>query len=88
MREIDIRIRFSQVFKGQKNMLTPTTVESVHVGRFIAELSKGGSLIRGATLYGVTVIELPSTRRDDLSRAFHTIADARSFISELEDRND
>lgn len=74
-----IRERFMRVFSGKPNFMSPYIDNYGKRGKMIWELSHGEG-IRGTPIYGVTVIELPSTIRHDLSSAFTSKEEAMAYI--------
>jgi hypothetical protein len=79
MQDNEIRSVFSRVFKNKANFMTPYTLKLGKRGKMIWEISTGEGF-RGARLYGVTVIELPSEKRHDLSKCFSTLEEAEAYI--------
>jgi len=80
MTDSDIRAVFAEAYNGKTNFLTPYIIGYGKRGRLVWELSKGKGLFPGTQLYGVTVIELPRTKRPDLSNAFSSEEEARGYI--------
>lgn len=76
----DIRAVFAVAYNGKTNFLTNEIIGYGKRGRLVWELSRGKGLSSGTRLYGVTVIELPHTRRPDLSNAFPSEEEARKYI--------
>lgn len=76
----EINQRFNTIYNGQMNFMTPDLIARGKRGKMIWELSTGEGF-GGQSVYGVTVIELPSAKRHDLSELFLTEADARAYIS-------
>lgn len=74
------RNAFHRVYNGQRNFMTPNLIRYGKRGKMVFELSSGRG-IDDAPIYGVTVIELPSTRRSDLSTLFHSIDEATAYIA-------
>lgn len=79
MTDNEIRSTFSRIFKEKANFMTPYTVKFGKRGKMIWEISTGEGF-RGARLYGVTVIELPSEKRHDLSQCFSSLKEAETYI--------
>jgi len=79
MQDSEIRGTFSRVFKNKANFMTPYTLKFGKRGKMVWEISTGKGF-RGMSLYGVTVIELPSEKRHDLSQCFSSLEEAETYI--------
>lgn len=79
MVETEIRNVFRRAYNGAPNFLTPDVVRYGKRGKMVWELSTGLGIDRNR-IYGVTVIELPSTKRHDLSTSFDSLDAALTYI--------
>lgn len=70
---------FRRAYGGQTNFMTPNILKYGKRGKMVWELSAGRGLA-GAPIYGVTVIELPLTKRHDLSECFASRDAAKAYI--------
>jgi len=82
MQDNEIRATFSRVYNNKPNFMTPYAIKFGKRGKMIWELSTGDEKSRRALgkMYGVTVIELPKTKRHDLSQCFSSMEAAESYI--------
>jgi hypothetical protein len=71
---------FRQVYNDEVNLMTPVIRGYGQRGELVWELSQGDNILGDGQLYGVTVIELPNTKRPDLSQCFNTHAKANDYI--------
>ena len=76
----EIRNVFIRAYNGEANFITNNIVDYGKRGKMVWELSSGKNILENGYLYGVTVIELPSTKRHDLSQCFNSIEDAKRYI--------
>ena len=79
MTQEDIKNVFHRIYKGEKNFMTPDIIKYGKRGKMVYEIASGESFC-GGKLYGVTVIELPTKKRKDLSIAFSTLKDAELYV--------
>ena len=91
MNQATIANMFRREFKGQTNFMTPHIKRYGKQNGLVYELSSGTAFLSGGTLYGVTVLEccnttlsVPKRRRTDLSKCFHSLAEAEDYIETLE----
>lgn len=70
---------FRRAYGGQPNFMTPSVLKYGKKGKMVWELSTGRGL-GGGSIYGVTVIELPLTKRHDLSECFASYDAAKAYI--------
>ena len=75
--------KFSKVFNGQFNYMTPLIDDYGQHGRFIYEVSYDRAIAANDRIYGVTIISLPDTKRQDLSTAFSSRKEAYIYINKL-----
>jgi|DEB0MinimDraft_4_1074332.scaffolds.fasta_scaffold10913_7 hypothetical protein len=80
MQHDEIRAVFRRVYNGKVNFMTPTVMDYGKRGKMVWELSRGDNILGDGQLYGVTVIELPNTKRHDLSQCFNTHKSAHAYI--------
>lgn len=79
MTDSEIRAVFNRVYNGKANFMTPNAWEFGKRGKMVWELSTGTGF-RDQRLFGVTVIELPNTKRHDLSQCFDSAEAAKAYI--------
>ena len=79
--------QFSKFFNGQKNFMTPKTIEFRQTEKYIIEISKGDGFTAGTTIYGVTVLELEphSVKRPegDLSACLHSMDEVEAHLKAI-----
>ena len=75
----EIRQIFREVYNEQANFLTPTIINYCKKGIYVCEVSEDVN----HTFYGVTIIQLPNTKRPDLSRTFDTYKELREYGKSL-----
>jgi hypothetical protein len=75
----EVREMFRAAFNGNANLMTPRAVAFGIRGGRAWELSTGEGF-RGASLYGVTVLDLDGKPDHGASRSFLSEADARAYI--------
>jgi hypothetical protein len=71
---------FNQTYNGAKNFMTPNVLSYGKRGKMVYELSTGRGF-RDQQIWGVTVIELPSTKRRDLAESFDSYEEAKAYIT-------
>jgi fatty acid/phospholipid biosynthesis enzyme len=75
----EIKDAFYRVYKGKMNFITPILVKYGKRGKLVYEISTGDGF-RGGSIYGVTVIELPSKKRSDLNGCFSSLKEAEEYV--------
>ena len=76
----EIRAVFTRAYNGKANFVTNNIMDYGKQGKMVWELSRGRNIRGDGQLYGVTVIELPNTKRNDLSQCFSSHRDALAYI--------
>ena len=66
------------------NFMTPNDIMTVKTSRYHIELSSGNSMIKGKTLYGITVTDLKDRYHlSELSKCVHSRKEADEYIDSL-----
>lgn len=73
---------FREAFNGQPNLMTPHVETRGSRGAFVYEISSGEG-ITGATIYGVTILDLRGNQRHDLSTSFSSYKEALDYLGGL-----
>lgn len=82
---VSARQMFLDTFKGETNLFTREVVRYgwVASGRHAYEVSKGESMVKGKSMYGVTFIDADGTHNHDLSEAVHSLDEVDELLDKV-----